>query len=277
MSEELSTVQLFVRPLPFDIQQSDVEDLFAKSGPLKSVRIMSGYAFVEYEQAEDASSAVATFDNTEQFGGPLEVHYAKHREFKPSTRGLYRALVKNLPENAAWQELKDFVKDFTGIVPTFCKVDYDHIGHLEFGSAEDLAAAIEKANGAELDGAIIEVEEDTSEYVPPPPRSFRGGRGGGFGGFGGRGGGGFGFRGGRGGFRDRGDFGGRGGGFGGRGRGGGFRGRGGRDFGDRGDRGGRGGFDRDFGGRGGRGGFRDRDSGYERSGFRDRDRSPGRY
>ena len=121
---------------------------------------------------------------------------------------------------------------------------------MQFQSREDLDRAIPLLDKAVFRDITIGAEEDTSPYIPPPPR--------GRGGFRGRGRGGFdrGFRGGRGGY-DRYDRGGFRGGRGGFDRGfdrGGFRGgRGGYDRG--GFRGGRGGFDRG-GFRGGRGGFR---------------------
>lgn len=251
---------------------------------------------MSYENSEDASRAVETLNGTEFAGQQLQVEFA--REKKEDTRGQFRVKVTNLPEGTAWQDFKDFVREKTGSSPTFAKVfrDYDSgetIGALEFGSSDELNNAIPLLNEAEFQGAILAAEEDTSPFIPPPPRGsrggFRGGRGGRGdfrGGFrGGRGGYGDddGFRGGRGGFR-----GGRGGFRGGRGgygddRGG-FRGDDGFRGGRGGFRGGRGGFRDDRGGfRGGRGGYdrdfrRGGDDNYD--GGRDsytRDRSPTRY
>lgn len=245
--------------------------------------MMRGFAFVTYENADDAKKAVETLENTDFQGQPLQVEFA--REKKEDTRGLYRVKINNIPEGTAWQDFKDFVRDKTEFAPTFAKVykDYDSgetIGNLEFSSADELTTAVSLLNEAEFQGATLAAEEDTSPFVPPPPRR---------GGFGGRGG----FRGGRGDFGGRGGFrGGRGdfrGGF--RGGRGDFRGgfRGGRgDFGGRGGfRGGRGGFRDGDNFRGGRGGFRGGRGDYEREdrgdrgGFErdsyNRDRSPSRY
>lgn len=270
--------KLFVRPLGYDVSQEDVEEYFSTVGPIAEVQMMRGYAFVSYENDDDAQKGIDQFNNVEFHGQELVVEAARAK--KEDTRGQFRVKVTNLPDGTAWQDFKDFVRDKTELTPSFAKVfrDYDSgeiIGALEFSSADELNSAIPLLNDAEFQDITIKAEEDTSPFIPPPPRrggfrgrgDFRGGgfrgrgdfRGGGFRGRGGfrgdfRGGG---FRGGRGGFRD--DF--RGGGF----RGGGFRGRGG-------FRGGRGGYDRDFRGGGG-------DEGYERDSYSsaDRERSPTRY
>ncbi|CUM57358.1 unnamed protein product [Debaryomyces tyrocola] len=246
--------KIFVRPLAFEVEREQVEAHFSDVGPLTDVQLMRGFAFVTFENEEDAKRAVETLDNTDFEGQPLQIEFA--REKKEDTRGQFRVKVTNLPDGTAWQDFKDFVRDRTELAPTFAKVfrNYDTdevIGALEFGSADELATAIPLLNESEFQGAVLAAEEDTSPFVPPPPRrgGFRGGRGDFRGGFrGGRGDFRGGFRGGRG----RGDF------------------RGGRgDFrGGRGDfRGGRGGFDREF---------RRDEGGYERDSYV-RDRSPTRY
>lgn len=228
---------------------------------------MRGFAFVTFENSDDAKKAVETLENTDFQGQQLQVEFA--REKREDTRGQFRVKVNNLPEGTAWQDFKDFVREKTEFAPTFAKVwtDYETnetVGNLEFSSADELSTAVSVLNDADFQGATLTAEEDTSPFVPPPPRRGGfGGRGGGFrggrGDFGGRGG----FRGGRGDFGGRGGFRGGRGDFGGRG---GFRG-------GRGDsRGGRAGFRDD---RGGRGGFRgDRE---DRGGSYNRDRSPSRY
>lgn len=267
--EHVPGSKLFVRPIGFETSRESVEELFGSIGPLVDVQMMRGYAFITYESAADATRASEELAEAELNDAKLQIEFARER--KEDTRGKYRVKVTNIPENTAWQDFKDFVRDKTTFSPTFAKVWRDEesgetVGNLEFGSAEELERAISVLNQAEFQDAVLAAEEDTSPFVPPAGRGrggFRGGFRGGRGGFrddgfrGGRGG----YRGGRGGFRD--DFrGGRGGFRGGRGRGG---------FRDDGFRGGRGGY------RGGRGGF-DRDSrgGYERDSYV-RDRSPTRY
>ncbi|QEL58987.1 hypothetical protein SBP28_001020 [Candidozyma auris] len=223
--EDAPSGKVFVRPIGFETPQEAIESHFSQVGPVAEVQIMRGYAFVSFQNPEDAAKATESLAGTELDGQALQVEVAHGR--KEETRNRNRVKITNVPEHTAWQDFKDFVRE------------------------KALAAAIENLNDVDYQGFTLRAEHDTSPYVPRRRGrggfrgDFRGGRGGGFrGDF--RGG-----RGGRGGFRD--DFrGGRGrGGFrGGRGgfnrddgfRDGGFRGgRGGYNRGDRGD----GGFERD--------------------------------
>ncbi|ODV77858.1 uncharacterized protein CANTADRAFT_54275 [Suhomyces tanzawaensis NRRL Y-17324] len=266
--------KVFARPL-FEVEREAVEEHFASAGKVVEVQLMPGYAFVTFETPDEATAAVDTLNKTEFNGQELLVEIARER--KEDTRGKFRVKVTNLPDGTAWQDFKDFVRDKTSITPTFAKVfrDYESgevIGALEFGSGDELETAIPLLDKADFQGTEIGAEEDTSPFIPPPPRrgGFRGGRGGFE-----RGG----FRGGRGGY-ERGGFRGGRGGF----ERGGFRGgRGGFERG--GFRGGRGGFERG-GFRGDRGGFRGGRGGYDRGdrgGYEDdrdsytRERSPTRY
>ena len=261
-----SSKQLFVRPLGYEITSEQVQDHFSRAAPVVDVRMMEGYAFVTFENEEDAKQAIELLGETELDGNKLQIEFARER--KEDTRGKYRLSITNLPEGTAWQDVKDFVREKTNCPVNYVKVHTDFETRettcsLQFESAEDLQNAIPLLDKSIFNDVTIGAEEDTSPWVPPPPR--------GRGGFRGRGRGGFdrGFRGGRGGY-DRG-FGDRGGFRGGRG---GFRGgRGG--YGDRGDRGG-------F--RGGRGGYGDRgDRGFDRGSYGDRggsyerERSPTRF
>ncbi|KAI5963999.1 hypothetical protein KGF57_001110 [Candida theae] len=292
--DQAPTKQLFIRPVRDDVTEDIVTDFFSSAAPVTGVRLLEGYAFVSFENEEDAGKALDKFAGADFRGEQLLVEFAKER--REDNRGKYRLKLTGLPEGTAWQDVKDFVRDKTGSEPTFAKVfrEYDSgetVGNLEFETGEDLEKAIPLLDKSNYGDVTIGAEEDTSPYVPPPRRGgFRGGRGGFRGGRGGfdRGYGGGGFRGGRGGF-DRGY---GGGGFRG-GRGGFDRGYGDRDgfrggrggYGDRdGFRGGRGGYgDRD-GFRGGRGGYGDRDGfrggrgGYgDRQGSYNRERSPTRF
>ncbi|RLV94707.1 Nucleolar protein 3 [Spathaspora sp. JA1] len=257
--------QLFVRPIGFDVPREQIEDHFAPAGPVVDVQLMRGFAFVRFENEDDAARAVDTLNDSEFDGQRLLVEFAKEK--REDTRGKYRVKLTNLEDGTAWQDIKDFVRDKTDCEPSYVKVfrNYDTneiVGALEFNSADELEKAIPLLDKAEFRGVVVGAEEDTSPFIPPPPRrgGFRGGRGG--------------FRGGRGGY-DRGfDRGFDRGGF-----------RGGRGGYDRGGfRGGRGGYDRGFdrgGYRGGRGGY---DGGFRGGDYRReerdsyvRERSPTRF
>jgi len=56
--------RLFVGGLSYDVRQRDLEDLFGKYGPIKSVSLKSNYGFVEFEDARDAKDAQQGLDGT---------------------------------------------------------------------------------------------------------------------------------------------------------------------------------------------------------------------
>lgn len=230
MEGELSTTRLFVRPFPFDVQESELNEIFGPFGPMKEVKILNGFAFVEFEESDSAARAIEEVNGKTFANQPLEVMYSK----LPIKR--FRIMIRNLPEGCSWQELKDLAREHN-LETTFSSVntrDFDGTGALEFPNEEIMNEAVDKLNNTDFRGSILNVEVDDN---PPPIRKSRRG----------------GFRG-RGGFMPRGGYG--------MPRGGGFRG----GFG--GPRGNfRGGFRGGYSGAP-RGGFRGGYSGAPRGGFR---------
>ncbi|XP_016520837.1 nucleolin isoform X2 [Poecilia formosa] len=224
---------LVVNNLSFSATEEVLQSTFEKA---VSVRIPQrdgrpkGFAFVEFENAEDAKEALENLNHTEIEGRSVRLEFSQSSGGRDGGRGnsgpTKTLFVKGLSEDTTDQSLKD---SFEGSVAARIVTDRDTgaskgFGFVDFDNESDCKAAKEAMEDSEIDGSKV-----TLDYAKPKgDGGFRGGRGGGGGG--GRGG----FRGGRGGF----------GGFGGRGGGGGRGGRGGRG-------GGRGGFG---GGRGG-GGF----------------------
>ncbi|KAM6921304.1 nucleolin [Xenentodon cancila] len=222
---------LVVNNLAFSATEETLQSTFEKA---VSIRIpqkdgrQKGFAFVEFETADDAKEAMENLNYTEIEGRSIRLEYSQQSGGRDGGRGnsgpTKTLFVKGLSEDTTDQTLKDA---FDGAVGARIVTDRDTgsskgFGFVDFDNEGDCKAAKEAMEDGEIDGSKI-----TLDYAKPKgDGGFRGGRGGGFGG---RGGGGFG---GRGGFRG--------------GRGSGGRGRGGGRGGHRG--GGRGGFG---GGRGG--------------------------
>ncbi|CCH60663.1 hypothetical protein TBLA_0D01550 [Henningerozyma blattae CBS 6284] len=179
--EELSTTRLFVRPFPFDVQESELNEIFAPFGAMKEVKILNGFAFVEFEEPESASKAIEEVNGKTFADQPLEVLFSK----LPAKR--YRITLRNLPEGSSWQDLKDLARE-NSLETTFSSVntrDFDGTGALEFPSEEAMNDGLEKLNNIEYRGSVITVERD--DNPPPIRKSSRGGHRG-RGGFRGRGG-----------------------------------------------------------------------------------------
>uniref|UniRef100_A0A8C7ZYR2 Nucleolin n=1 Tax=Oryzias sinensis TaxID=183150 RepID=A0A8C7ZYR2_9TELE len=205
---------LVVNNLAFSATEEVLQSTFEKAA---SIRIPQrdgrpkGFAFIEFESAEDAKEALENFNNTEIEGRSIRLEYSQSGGGRDGGRGnsgpTKTLFVKGLSEDTSDQTLRD---SFEGAVGARIVTDRETgsskgFGFVDFDNENDCKAAKEAMEDGEIDGSKV-----TLDYAKPKGEGgFRGGRGGG-GGFGGRGGG----FGGRGGFR-----GGRGGGRGGGGRG----------------------------------------------------------
>uniref|UniRef100_A0A9J8AG03 Nucleolin n=1 Tax=Cyprinus carpio carpio TaxID=630221 RepID=A0A9J8AG03_CYPCA len=204
---------LVVNNLAFTANEDALQSVFEKA---VSIRIPQnngrpkGFAFLEFENVEDAKEALENCNNTEIEGRSIRLEFSQSERDRSSGGGrggsgpTKTLFVKGLSEDTTDHSLKEA---FDGAVNARIVTDRDTgsskgFGFVDFDSEEDCKAAKEAMDDGEIDGNRV-----TLDYAKPKGEGGRGGGRGGFGGgFGGRGGG-------------RGGFGGRGGG-----RGGGFRG-----------------------------------------------------
>jgi len=77
--------KLYVGNLPYDTAETDLQDLFAKSGNVESVKVMRdmatgrarGFAFVEMSSDEEAQKAISDFNEFQLGGRSLTVNEAR--------------------------------------------------------------------------------------------------------------------------------------------------------------------------------------------------------
>ncbi|XP_051778190.1 nucleolin isoform X1 [Erpetoichthys calabaricus] len=206
---------LIVNNLAYSATEDSLQNKFEKA---VSCRIPQnngrsrGFAFVEFESAEDAKEALDNFNNTEIEGRTVRLEFSQGNQKSEGGRGAggptKTLFVRGLSEDTTDQTLKD---SFDGAVAARVATDKDTgsskgFGFVDFDTEEECKAAKESMEDCEIDGSKV-----TLDFAKPKGDGQRGGRGGGRGGRGGFGRGGFRGRGG-----SRGGFGGRGGGFGGR-------------------------------------------------------------
>lgn len=80
--------KLYVGNLAYGVANSDLEALFSQVGQVHSVAVImdkfsgqsKGFGFVEMATAEDASTAIKRFNDTELKGRNIKVNEAKPRE-----------------------------------------------------------------------------------------------------------------------------------------------------------------------------------------------------
>ncbi|KAG7393097.1 hypothetical protein PHYPSEUDO_012433 [Phytophthora pseudosyringae] len=72
----MASTKLYVGNLFYELSQQDVEAEFGKFGPIEQCAVKKGYAFVHYEQLEDAEMAVQEMNDKELGGRRLRVAFA---------------------------------------------------------------------------------------------------------------------------------------------------------------------------------------------------------
>jgi len=80
--------KLYVGNLAYSVSNSDLEELFSQAGQVQSVAVITdkfsgqskGFGFVEMANAEDASKAIQTLNDTDLKGRNIKVSEAKPRE-----------------------------------------------------------------------------------------------------------------------------------------------------------------------------------------------------
>ena len=84
--------KLYVGNLSYNVQDSDLEALFAHYGPVQSAQVImdrdtgrsKGFGFVEMENESDAMAAIDGLKEHEYDGRRLNVNEAKPREARPT-------------------------------------------------------------------------------------------------------------------------------------------------------------------------------------------------
>jgi RNA recognition motif-containing protein len=79
---------LYVGNLAYSVSNSDLEQLFSQVGQVQSAAVImdkisgqsKGFGFVEMANADEASKAIAQFNDTELKGRNIKVNEAKPRE-----------------------------------------------------------------------------------------------------------------------------------------------------------------------------------------------------
>mmetsp|Transcript_25707 Transcript_25707/g.72018 ORF Transcript_25707/g.72018 Transcript_25707/m.72018 type:complete len:303 (+) Transcript_25707:129-1037(+) len=192
----MSRTRVYVGRLSRRTDEEELDYHFGKLGPVRSIDIKNGYAFVEYNDERDADDAVDRLDGADIDGSRVIVQHARGRARTgpgggggggasgPPVRTEYRAIFEYLPRDMSWQDLKDFCRKTA--TPTFTDVWRDRgivKGVAEFRTYEELRDIVEDLDRIRVDGEPIDVYEDSrarkrsrAESVSPGPSPKRGRR-----------------------------------------------------------------------------------------------------
>ena len=86
--------KVFVGNLGFDVQNADLEEMFAPHGSVRSAQVITdrdsgrskGFGFVEMGSDSEAMAAISALNGQEFKGRPLTVNEAKPREDRGGSR-----------------------------------------------------------------------------------------------------------------------------------------------------------------------------------------------
>ena len=87
--------KLYVGNLSFDVEDSDLEQMFAPHGTVRSAQVImdrdtgrsKGFGFVEMSADEEATAAISALSGTDFKGRALTVNEARPREDRSGGRG----------------------------------------------------------------------------------------------------------------------------------------------------------------------------------------------
>ncbi|CAJ0586296.1 unnamed protein product, partial [Mesorhabditis spiculigera] len=172
-----SMTSLYVGDLHPDVGEKDLFDKFSQAGHVVSIRVCRdavtrkslGYAYVNYEQSDQAKQAIETMNFDSLHGKQFRIMWSNR---DPSARrsGAGNTFIKNLDKSIDNKILFDTFSTFGEILS--CKVAYDAngeskgYGFVHFHNEENAVEAIEKVNGMLLADKQVYV----AKFVPRATR-----------------------------------------------------------------------------------------------------------
>ncbi|KAF2487528.1 hypothetical protein BDY17DRAFT_289150 [Neohortaea acidophila] len=182
----VSNTRLYLGNLPRSATKADVENHFNThgTGEITEIKLMNGFGFIEYKDALDARDVVPAFHGSDFMGERLVVQFARGgnrprddfqapRQAPRPRRTVHRMTITGLPQETSWQDLKDFARQ-SGLDVVYSEVGRDRDssgstkGFVEYETAADLAAAVEKLDNSQFKDATVRCISDPQSDIPRP-------------------------------------------------------------------------------------------------------------
>jgi len=181
------------------VREKDMRRKFEKYGKIRRLELLRDFAFVDYEDPDDARDAIEGLDGYDMEGRSLQVALARSKgpgggrgspgrddrgrggrighEVGSGVRGgAVRGrrdscvLVKNLSSKTGWQDLKDWARQCGAVEYADIWMDRGKkYGVIKFENKKDTKYAVEKLDDQYLDGRYVRVMEDTGGSFTASP------------------------------------------------------------------------------------------------------------
>ncbi|KAF9354790.1 hypothetical protein BGX26_007362 [Mortierella sp. AD094] len=195
--------RVYVGNLSYDVKWTHLKDFMREIGPVAHADVLLGHdgrskgcGVVEYQNADDAKTAIRKLNDIVLMGRPVFVREdrepdtrigfsggkatsGRNRDAGPSggaggsTRQVY---VGNLPYSVSWKDLKDLFRRAGAVDRADVFMNRDNrskgSGTVSFEASHDVGRAISMFNGYDWHGRRIEVRED--KFGPPSGGPSRG-------------------------------------------------------------------------------------------------------
>ncbi|KAI8093071.1 uncharacterized protein BX664DRAFT_328856 [Halteromyces radiatus] len=154
--------RIFIGNLSRSAEKKDLDRMFSPFGPILDLTVKSGFGFVEFESSRDAAAAVEECNGAKIHDRRIIVEIAARRRDRrePYRRESesYRLIVKDIPPNTTWQDLKDLMKKAGRVTFADILKNTDE-GIVEFAHRSDMQYALRKLDNSRLNGQRITLEE----------------------------------------------------------------------------------------------------------------------
>eukprot|EP00249_Psilotum_nudum_P023761 c28976_g3_i1 orf=269-2023(+) len=158
LPNQFVSTSLYVGDLDDAVSEAQLYEIFNQLGPVLSIRVCRdlitrkslGYAYVNYNSAQDASRAVEMLNFSPVNGKPMRIMYS-HRDPSIRKSGTANIFIKNLDRTIDNKALFDTFSVFGSILS--CKIATDASGQskgygfVQYEQEESAQSAIEKVNG----------------------------------------------------------------------------------------------------------------------------------